>query len=112
LDARALRGIAQERLCNGRSSVQANLSPFDVGALAFRLVRAFELMIPRGFTEQLLHVGRCIVDGSGVDPHDTLLAIMLITRTELQACDAVRVDADQVQAVRRDLHVDLTAPPR
>jgi hypothetical protein len=66
------------------------------GGPAFRLVRAFELIIPRGLPKQLVHVRRHIVRGRRIDAHDALLAIEPVPRTRLESGDAFGVDTDEM----------------
>ena len=60
-------------------------------------------MIPRRFTKEVLDLGRRIVRGRRVNPHDALFIVHLVSRTQLQPCDAVGVDTHEVQAIGRYL---------
>ena len=96
MDERPLCRIAQERLRDLRSPLPVGFVAVAFGGPAFRLVRAFELMIPRGLPKQLVHVWRHVVRGRRVDAHDALLAIELVPRTQLESRDAFGVDADEM----------------
>jgi len=61
VDERALCRIAQEGLRNLRSPLLVGFAPFDLGGVAFRLICAFQLMIPRGFAEQVFDLRWYIV---------------------------------------------------
>jgi hypothetical protein len=58
MDERALCRIAEEGLRDLRSPLTIGFTPLGFGGVAFGLVCALELMIPRGLAEQVLDLGR------------------------------------------------------
>jgi DNA primase catalytic core, N-terminal domain/CHC2 zinc finger len=70
------------------------------------VVRPFELMVARGLAQQLVDRRRLVVDGRHVDADHLMLGVQLVARAQLEARDAVAIDAHEVQAVRRHLDRD------
>src|SRR5262249_61273379 len=98
---------AGERLRRVGAALVVSFPPFDLRGLTLGLVRTFQLMVPRGLAEQLLDVRGCVVCRRRIDADDPVLAIELITRPKLETRDAVRIDADEVQPIGRDLQGEL-----
>ncbi|PYR34456.1 MAG: hypothetical protein DMF93_23490 [Acidobacteria bacterium] len=100
-------GVAKECLCNGCPSLLVGFTTLYLGCVTLGAVRAFELVITRGLSEQLLDVGRRVIRRGCVDPNDAAIAVELVTGPQFQTRDAVGVNAHQMQPIGRHLQREL-----
>src|SRR5438105_1324669 len=107
MDECSLSLICEECLRDLLSTLAIILSATVFRRAAFGLVGALELMISRCLLEQVLDRRRDVVRRQLVDPDHALLAIELVPRAELQLGTAFEIDADQMQAIDRDLNREL-----
>jgi hypothetical protein len=102
--------IVEKFLYDSGAAFPFDISPRRPGGSPCNVERFFKLMISRGFAEELVNFGRRVVRRRSVNPTDAV-TIELITRTKLQPSHTVRVDADEMQAVRGHLNRKLLHGP-
>ena len=91
--------VAEERFRNDGPTLLVSFPALDLCRLPLRVVRAFQLVVPRGLAKQLLNVRRRVVRRCCVHAGDTVIAVELITRSEFETRYAFRIDGDQVQPI-------------
>jgi len=96
--------IAEECLGNLYLGLSVGIAAFGPSRTPFGLIHRFELVVPCRFAEHVLDGRRCIVFRRSVDASDALVVSDPVSRTQLQPCDTVRVDAHEMQSMTRDLH--------
>src|SRR5258708_5150111 len=104
---RSSSGVAGERLCNGRPPLLGGLTTLYLGRGTFGSVWAFELVVTRGLSEQLLDIGRRVIRRGRVDPNDAAIAVELVTWPQFQTRDALGVNAHQMQPIGGHLQREL-----
>ena len=72
-------GIGEKRLGNVRPPILVGFTTLYLRGMTLGPVRAFELMVTRRLSEQLLNIGRLVIGGSRVNPDDTVIAVELVT---------------------------------
>src|SRR5205809_225279 len=77
---RTLCGILQELLRESLTELAAGVASFSSVGSTLRMVRALELMIPSGFSEQLVDRRWRIIRGRRVHTHDALRRIECVPR--------------------------------
>src|SRR6185295_5136310 len=100
-------GVTEERLCNVRPPVLVGFATLYLGRVTFGAVRAFELVVTRSLSEQLLDIRRRVIRRGRFDPNDAVIAIELVTWSQFETRDAVGVNADQMQPIGRHLQREL-----
>ena len=100
-------GIRQELARHFRPKVEFDFALFQPFRSSFGVVRALELMIARGVTEQIVKRRRHVIRGWRIRNHHALLGIELEPRPQLQTRNALLIDLDQVQALcgNRERHL-------
>src|SRR5262249_9989933 len=102
-----LRRIAEKRSRDRDTTLLVGFTALRFRCLSFRSVCALELVVSGCFPKQLLDFRWCIVRWRRVDADDAAVAIQLVTGTQSQSRDAMGVNADQVQPIRRHLQREL-----
>src|SRR5882672_11170103 len=100
-------GIGEKRLCDVRPAILVGFTTLYLRRLTLGAVSAFELMIARSLSEQLLDIGGLVVDGSRVNPDDTVIAVELVTWPQFETRGAVGVDAYEMQPIAWHLQREL-----
>jgi hypothetical protein len=96
MNERALRGIAQKRLRHLCSSFAVRLLPVGLGGSSLCLVLTLELVISRGVPEQFVEARRRVVRRRRVNTNHALFRVELVSRSELESRNSLRVDRDKV----------------
>jgi hypothetical protein len=99
----ALSVISHERLRELHADVAVRIATFSTSCGELLVVRALELVVPRGFSVQIFKGRRTVVRWWCVDAHHALLAVTLVPWPKLQSRDTLVVYADEMQATRRHL---------
>jgi hypothetical protein len=107
VDERPLRRIAQERAGNRGSALLIGFTAFHLRRATLIFVRPFELVILCGFTKELFDLWRRVIRRRRIDPYDAVVRAQLKSWSKSQPRNAVRVDADQVQPIRRHVQHEL-----
>src|SRR5438874_1629752 len=66
-------GIAEKCLSNVRPPILVGFTTLYLRRMTLGAVRAFELMITRSLSEELLDIGRLVIGGSRVNSDDTVI---------------------------------------
>jgi hypothetical protein len=74
-----------------------NLSTLRAFRGPFGVIGTLELMIPCCFSDEFVRRRRCVVRGQMILAHHVLIRVELESRPQLESCDAVPIDGDQVQ---------------
>src|SRR5438874_10561979 len=72
-------GVAEKHLSNVRPPLLVGFTTLYLRRVTLGAVRAFELVVMRSLSEQLLDIRRCIICRGGVDPNDAVIAVELVT---------------------------------
>src|SRR5262249_44025310 len=108
------RGVDQRSLCRigekgggdfmatGAVDVRAVIA----GAGPLRVIGPFEFMVARGLAKEFVGGRRVVEYRRPVDADNLLFGVKVISRAELEPCEALAIDADEVQPIVRDLDGD------
>src|SRR5437762_3458127 len=104
---RALVRITEDRPGDRRPIVSGSVPTTGSTGTSFGVESRLELVIPSRLLEQVFYGGRCIVFRRAVDANDALILAEAVSRTQLQPCNTVPIDGDEMQPIVRDLHDQL-----
>ena len=93
---RALCRIGEELVRETVAKLARRFPAFRSGGRALSVIRAFQLMIPCGFFEQIVDRRRGVVHRRHIEAPEALLRVELIPGTEFQSGDPVGIDADEM----------------
>jgi hypothetical protein len=109
---RALGSIIEKLLRDPIAQFTAGFTSFGSRCGSFRKVRTLELMIARGFFEEIIVRRRGVVHRRPINAHDPLQRIQMVMGTKLQARNTICIDRDQMETTHRHVHGDLLDRPR
>jgi hypothetical protein len=98
-----LRWILEERLRDLVTTSALEVALGLAGGTMLGAKRVFELMVATGLATQIVERGWSVVNRKSVDANDALLGVELEAGSQLESCPALRIHADEVEAVGRKL---------